>query len=105
MTADEITLVRETIHADADSVTDATILMWWTRGTAILQNQTGTTIDFEKDAEAKGLLVDFCRYAYNNATEYFTANFREPIQQLVWREAVKDHANQSTSNAEVGNTP
>lgn len=60
------------------------------RGQAHLQGLTGTILDFEIDEGlAKSLLFDYCRYAYNNALEYFEENFSKEILRLQLQEAVK----------------
>lgn len=52
------------------------------RGKAKLQELVGAELDFEQEGEARSLLFDFVRYAYNNASEYFEENFREEILRL-----------------------
>lgn len=59
------------------------------RGKSHLEGLTGTTLDYEK-GEPKSLLLDYCRYAYNNALEYFDENFRGDILRLQLQEAVKE---------------
>ena len=62
------------------------------RGKNYLQDLTGTIMDFEEDGQPKALLLDYCRYAYNNALEYFEENFQREIVRLQLKEAVKDYA-------------
>lgn len=64
------------------------------RGKDNLEHLTGTTLDFGKNNQAKSLLLDYCRYAYNNALEYFEENFHKEILRLQLSEAVKDYASQ-----------
>lgn len=61
------------------------------RGKDYLQNLTGTELDFEKEGQPKSLLLDYCRYAYNNALEYFEENFHKEILRLQLQEAVKEN--------------
>jgi hypothetical protein len=42
-----------------------------------------------KPSLAVSLLLDYCRYAYNNALEYFEENFRAQILRLQLLEGVK----------------
>lgn len=63
------------------------------RGKEYLQDLTGTELDFEGEGQPKSLLLDYCRYAYNNAVEYFEENFQRQILRLQLKEAVKDYAN------------
>lgn len=73
---------------DEDSNLQGTI----TRGKDYLQNLTGTELDFEQEGQPKSLLLDYCRYAYNNALEYFEENFYKEITRLQLQEAVKENA-------------
>lgn len=52
------------------------------RGQAYLNDLTGTTLDFETDGQPKALLLDYCRYVYNNASEYFEENYSKEILRL-----------------------
>ncbi len=60
-----------------------------TRGKDHLEGLTGTKLAFEK-SKPKSLLFDYCRYAYNNALEYFDENFRGDILRLQLQEAVNE---------------
>lgn len=62
------------------------------RGQANLQELTGTQMDFEQEGQPKSLLLDYCRYAYNNALEYYESNFQREILRLQLTEAVKHDA-------------
>lgn len=66
------------------------------RGKSNLQELTGTILDFTLNSQAKSLLLDYCRYGYNNALEYFEENFHKEITRLILSEAVKDYANKET---------
>lgn len=61
------------------------------RGKDKLQNLTGTSLDFNLENSAKTLLLDYCRYSYNNALEYFEKNFESEILRLQLQEAVKEN--------------
>lgn len=52
------------------------------RGISRLNKLTGTTLNFDADDIPKELLLDYCRYAYNNALEYFEQNFASDILKL-----------------------
>ena len=66
----------------------------FSRGKDYLNNLTGTELDFEGEGQPKALLLDYCRYAYNNALEYFETNFSKEIVRLQLQEAVKENARQ-----------
>lgn len=57
-------------------------------GEKYINNLAGVTLDFQSNILAKTLLNDFCRYKYNNASEYFLENFREDILRLQLESAV-----------------
>ena len=65
------------------------------RGTAYLNDLAGVTLDFTADGLPKSLLLDFCRYAYNNATEYFEENFAKEILRMQLQSAVIEDADES----------
>ena len=62
------------------------------RGKDYLNNLTGTELNFEVEGQPKALLLDYCRYAYNNALEYYESNFHKEIVRLQLQEAVKENA-------------
>lgn len=59
------------------------------RGEENLKSLTGTELNFEQEGQAKSLLLDYCRYYYNNAIEYFEDNFQKQIIRLQYHEAIK----------------
>ena len=65
------------------------------RGKNYLQELTGTELDFEKEGQPKSLLLNYCRYDYNSALEYFEENFQREILRLQLMEAVKENANEA----------
>ncbi|WP_461369122.1 head-tail connector protein [Candidatus Darwinibacter acetoxidans] len=52
------------------------------RGKAYLNDLTGSELDFDTDGQPKSLLLDYCRYVHNNASEYFEENFAREIIRL-----------------------
>lgn len=59
------------------------------RGKVHLKDLTGTNLDFEIEGQAKSLLLDYGRYYYNNAIEYFEENFHKEILRLQLKEGIK----------------
>lgn len=59
------------------------------RGKEYLKDLTGTELNFEEEGQAKSLLLDYCRYYYNNAVEYFEDNFQKQIVRLQYKEAIR----------------
>jgi hypothetical protein len=68
---------------------DSNLLAIIDRCQAKLNGLTGTELDFENNKAARGLLLDYCRYTYNNASEYFEENYQKEIRRLQLTEAVK----------------
>lgn len=52
------------------------------RGQAYLNDLTGTTLGFTTANLAQSLLLDYCRYVYNNASEYFEENYSKELLRL-----------------------
>lgn len=61
---------------------DASIAGLIARGQAKLQELVGAELDFDTEGQARSLLFDYVRYAYNNASEYFEENFQQEILRL-----------------------
>ena len=75
---------------------DAELQKIISRGEAQLNDLAGVALDFESEGLPKNLLLEYCRYDYNNAVEYFEENFSKQILRLQLESAVKDYAeNQS----------
>lgn len=60
------------------------------QGEADLTELAGADPDFETEGLARSLLFDYCRYAYNNASEYFEENFAAKILRLQIQTGVKE---------------
>ena len=59
------------------------------RGQAYLNGLAGAELDYETDGQPKALLLDYCRYVYNNASEYFEENFARELLRLQLQEGIK----------------
>lgn len=70
---------------------DVNLQRYLKRGKGVLQELTGTEINFEKEGTAKSLLFSYVRYEYNNASEYFLENFQREITGLIISEGVSNH--------------
>ena len=73
-----------------DEDIDAKLKTLLEQSKAAILSLAGTTIDFEKNQEAKELLYNRVRYAYNNSLEYFETNFQKEILRFQLKEAVSD---------------
>lgn len=49
----------------------------------------GVKLDYENNSQAKTIFLNYCRYDYNNALEYFEDNFSKEILRLQLKEGVK----------------
>ncbi|MCD3217834.1 hypothetical protein G8S55_11460 [Clostridium botulinum C] len=68
-------------------------------GKQYLNKLAGIELEYSNNILAKTLLLDYCRYRYNNATEYFLENFKDDILRLQLESAVIWSAKQKKSNA------
>lgn len=50
---------------------------------------TGTELDVAKEHHAKTLLLERCRYVYNNVADEFEKNYQHELSRLILSEAVK----------------
>lgn len=65
------------------------------RGKMRINKLTGSELDFESEDQPKELLLDYCRYAYNNALEYFETNFASDILKLQLESGIEIMQNES----------
>ena len=82
----------EEIKDDLDitwSDEDAKIQRIIDAGKNYLETLAGGTLDFTAEGLAKSLLKNYCRYSYNNASEYFEENFHQQIIRLQIIEGIK----------------
>lgn len=69
---------------------DELIVNFISRGQAVLNGLAGAGLDFQEEGLARSLLFDYCRYAYNNATEYFEENYQREIMRLQLMAGIKE---------------
>ncbi|HFJ9375124.1 TPA: phage head-tail connector protein [Bacillus nitratireducens] len=79
-----------------DEDTDTQLLKSIERGKAYLQGKCGTSFSFEEEDQAKQLLIERCRYEYNNSLEDFEKNFRMELQCLIIYAALKERKKNET---------
>lgn len=65
-----------------DEDTDKKIRNAINQGIDVLQNDVGTSIDFDEDLQARGLLKTYVRYVWNNSEEYFIENNLQNLLKL-----------------------
>ena len=59
-----------------------------TRAKSRLNKLAGVLLDFD-EPDTEQLLLDLCRYLYNNASEYFEENYKSEILRLQLDKAVE----------------
>lgn len=69
---------------------DSEIISLIERGKKYLSRQTGTSLNFGDDDLPKQLLLDYCRYARNNALEFYQQNFAADLLFLSLQEGVRE---------------
>lgn len=60
------------------------------RGKGYLSKLIGTPLDFEVDDMPQQLLLDYCRYARNNALEFYQQNFGQDILLLSLNKGIEE---------------
>jgi hypothetical protein len=70
---------------------DSDIQLIIDRGKSRLKGLSGVELDFETEGLARELLFEYCRYAYNNAVEYFEENFQQEILRLQLQTGVNEY--------------
>lgn len=73
-----------------DSETDLKLEEVIKRAESKVNTLLGSNIDYENNQEARSLLLNYARYDYNNASEYFEENYHKEILRLQFLEAVKE---------------
>jgi hypothetical protein len=66
------------------------------RGQAYLQDICGTSLSFDKEDQIKQLLLERCRYEYNNALEDFETNYKSEIMRLIVKKAIEARSTNGT---------
>jgi hypothetical protein len=92
---DELKERLRILDNDEDSLLQNIILQGYEELNALM----GVELDYEKKGPARSILLEYCRYVYNNATEYFEENFHKEILRLQLSVAVIENDGQETENA------
>ncbi|PFC88556.1 hypothetical protein CN272_11310 [Bacillus anthracis] len=53
------------------------------RGKAYLSDLTNASFNYEKELLVRELLLERCRYVYNNAADEFEKNFHQELSRLI----------------------
>lgn len=84
-----------------DEATNRTLLRHITNGQAFLNGLCETELSYEEGSQAYELLLERCRYAWNNAVDEFEENFKRDLKRLILKTAlVKRKAGEEVEQAE-----
>lgn len=78
-------------NEDIDYQTTQRLIGYIRRGEAKLNERAGTEIDFDDDLIARGLLIDYGRYANSQVAEQFEANYSKDLATLNAKYRVKEY--------------
>ena len=84
---------------ESDAELDDRLERYLRQGDAMMERIAGAALDYEQDAEARGMLVDYCRYANAQASAQFMENYAPALASLHARYTV----NAYLTAQEVGN--
>ncbi|MBW3492066.1 hypothetical protein [Bacillus sp. FDAARGOS_1420] len=62
---------------------DASLIKLLDKGKAYLSSLTNASFDFLKELTPKDLLLERCRYVYNNAGDEFEKNYKNELSRLI----------------------
>ncbi|MDK3014522.1 hypothetical protein [Bacillus sp. RB3] len=62
---------------------DASLIKLLEKGEAYLSRLTNASFDFSKELIPKDLLLERCRYVYNNAGDEFEKNYKNELSRLI----------------------
>ncbi|EKS8371204.1 hypothetical protein [Bacillus thuringiensis] len=62
---------------------DASLIKLLDKGEAYLSSLTNASFDFSKEFIPKELLLERCRYVYNNAGDEFETNYKNELSRLI----------------------
>lgn len=79
---------------------DKNLLELIEKSKSYLSNLTNATFDFDKENWVKDLLLERCRYAYNNALDEFEPNFSHELKRLTLSVALGRVGNLEQKNTE-----
>lgn len=67
---------------------DTNLIKLLNKGKAYLFSLTNASFDFSKEEWPKELLLERCRYVYNNAGDEFEKNYRDELSRLILHAAL-----------------
>jgi hypothetical protein len=67
---------------------DVDLIKLINRAKAYLSNLTGASFDFTKEDWPKDILLERCRYVYNNAADEFEVNYQHELARFILQVAL-----------------
>lgn len=71
-----------------DDTTNRALLRFIANGQAFLNGLCEAELTYEEGSQAYELLLERCRYAWNNAVDEFEENFKRDLQRLILKTAL-----------------
>ena len=88
----------------SDPHTDSNVAGILARAQSKMRNYAGAQLDFNTESSEKQLLLDLCRYIYNNASEDFESNYKHELVMLRANHAVEVNSDETSESIEGENT-
>jgi hypothetical protein len=77
-----------------DEGTERDLKIQLNRGQAYLNKLCGTKFSFNEDSPERELLMERCRYIWNNALDDFEKNFSKELSRLILTTAVEGYGSE-----------
>lgn len=88
----------------SDPHTESNVTGILARAQSKICDYAGATLDFNTESSEKQLLLDLCRYIYNNASEDFESNYKHELVMLRANHAVEVNSDETSESIEGENT-
>jgi hypothetical protein len=82
-----------------DEITNRKLERFIDRSEAYLKELSGTSLDFSVNIKARDLLLERCRYLYNNVSDEFEKNFEAELGRFILSEAVQKASESSETTS------
>jgi len=83
----------------SDQSTDRQLTAMLNRGQAYMNELCGTEFTFEEGSPERELLMERCRYDWNNALSDFEDNFQKELSRLILKVALDEYEVEVATNA------
>ncbi|WP_431030050.1 hypothetical protein [Lysinibacillus sp. LZ02] len=83
-----------------DDVTDRSLVRFITSSKNVLNELCNGELEYAAGSTERELLLERCRYMWNNATDSFRENYRKDLQRLSMKYAVKKFKEKEADSSE-----